>query len=319
MTETTFSSLKQLRLAQGIELEALAATIKVSPAKLEALEEGRYQELPDATFTRALAMAVCRALKVDAGPVLASLPAARPVNLTASEPRDVPFKATRARLNLDVPTALPWRELLDARWLAPAGVLLAAAAVYFWPQDVQWVSWPTPSPAAVEAAASAAETEAEVGTPLAASTALPMETVEAAASAGEAASAADLAASAPALPGAASAVVGGASAATALLAQPVSVSASVPTSLPTSVAASPRAGSALVMVSTASSWVEVRDAKGAKLLSRHVAAGETIGVDGAAPMSVKIGNAAGIQLSYQGNPIELAAFTRNNVARLELK
>lgn len=315
MTETvSSSSLKQLRLAQGIELEALAATIKVSPAKLEALEEGRYQDLPDATFTRALAMAVCRALKVDAGPVLASLPAARPVNLKASEPRDVPFKATRARLNLDVPTALPWRDLLDARWLAPAVVLLAAAAVYFWPQDVQWVSWPTPSPAAVEAAASAAE--AEVGTPLAASTALPMETVESAASAGEAASAADFTASAPALPGAASGVLGGASAAVALAAPPpVSVAASVPAS----VTASARAGSALVMVSTASSWVEVRDAKGAKLLSRHVAAGETIGVDGAAPMAVKIGNAAGIQLSYQGNPIELAAFTRNNVARLELK
>lgn len=315
MTETvSSSSLKQLRLAQGIELEALAATIKVSPAKLEALEEGRYQELPDATFTRALAMAVCRALKVDAGPVLASLPAARPVNLKASEPRDVPFKATRARLNLDVPTALPWRDLLDARWLAPAVVLLAAAAVYFWPQDVQWVSWPTPSPAAVEAAASAAE--AEVGTPLAASTALPMETVESAASAGESASAADVTASAPALPGAASGVLGGASAAVALVVPPpVSAAASVPAS----VTASARAGSALVMVSTASSWVEVRDAKGAKLLSRHVAAGETIGVDGAAPMAVKIGNAAGIQLSYQGNPIELAAFTRNNVARLELK
>ena len=42
--------------------------------RAEALEADRYAELPDLTFTRALAHTVCRALKVDAEPVLAKLP-----------------------------------------------------------------------------------------------------------------------------------------------------------------------------------------------------------------------------------------------------
>src|SRR5205085_11482376 len=57
-------------------IAALAAAIKVSPRKLDALENDRWSELPDATFTRALAQTVCRTLKIDAKPVLDLLPAA---------------------------------------------------------------------------------------------------------------------------------------------------------------------------------------------------------------------------------------------------
>ena len=73
------------------------------------------------------------------------------------------------------------------------------------------------------------------------------------------------------------------------------------------------------MVSFADSWVEVRDAKGERLLSRTVSSGETIGIDGAPPLYVKIGNASGMQVSYLGRAIDLQPFARNNVARLELK
>ena len=51
--------LRAARQQQGLHIAALAASIKVTPAKLEALESGRIQELPDATFTRALALTVC--------------------------------------------------------------------------------------------------------------------------------------------------------------------------------------------------------------------------------------------------------------------
>ena len=69
--------LRLAREAQHMTLEGLASTIKVTPAKLEALEQGQYDRLPDANFTRALAMTVCRALKLDPTEVLAALPAAR--------------------------------------------------------------------------------------------------------------------------------------------------------------------------------------------------------------------------------------------------
>ena len=62
--------LRQARQAQGLHIAALAAAIKVTPRKLELLEADRYDELPDATFVRALAQTVCRSLKIDAAPVL---------------------------------------------------------------------------------------------------------------------------------------------------------------------------------------------------------------------------------------------------------
>ena len=68
--------LRAAREKQGLHIAALAAAIKVAPRKLDALENDRWHELPDATFTRALAQTVCRTLKIDARPVLDLLPAA---------------------------------------------------------------------------------------------------------------------------------------------------------------------------------------------------------------------------------------------------
>lgn len=66
--------LREARKAQGLHLAAIAASIKVAPSKLEALENDRFDQLPDATFARALAQAMCRVLKIDPQPVLARLP-----------------------------------------------------------------------------------------------------------------------------------------------------------------------------------------------------------------------------------------------------
>jgi cytoskeleton protein RodZ len=69
---------------------------------------------------------------------------------------------------------------------------------------------------------------------------------------------------------------------------------------------------------TEESWVEVRDARGQSLLSRNVQPGESVGLDGALPLRVTIGNAAATQLAFRGQPVNLASRTRDNVARLEL-
>jgi transcriptional regulator with XRE-family HTH domain len=68
--------LRSAREKRGLHIAVLAAAIKVAPRKLEALEADRYDELPDLTFTRALAQTVCRSLKIDAEPVLGKLPPA---------------------------------------------------------------------------------------------------------------------------------------------------------------------------------------------------------------------------------------------------
>ena len=74
MTEKTAGALlREARIAQGIHIAAMSASIKVAQRKLELLEADRYDELPDATFTRALAQTMCRVLKIDAEPVLSRL------------------------------------------------------------------------------------------------------------------------------------------------------------------------------------------------------------------------------------------------------
>ena len=70
------SLLAQARQAAGLPLDALSLALKVPVKRLESLEAGRYEELPDMTFARALAMSVCRHLQIDAQVVLVRMPSA---------------------------------------------------------------------------------------------------------------------------------------------------------------------------------------------------------------------------------------------------
>lgn len=73
--------LAQAREAAGLPLDALSLALKVPVKRLESLEAGRYDELPDMTFARALAMSICRHLQLDAQMVLERMPPAHMTNL----------------------------------------------------------------------------------------------------------------------------------------------------------------------------------------------------------------------------------------------
>ncbi len=73
------------------------------------------------------------------------------------------------------------------------------------------------------------------------------------------------------------------------------------------------------IVAVAQQVVEVIDAQGQVVFSRIVKAGEQVGVDGALPLRVRVGNVAVTRLSFRGQALDLAAATRDNVARLELR
>jgi cytoskeleton protein RodZ len=125
--------LRQYREAQGFNLEVLAHALRVAPAKLEALEANHLDALPDAMFARALALAVCRQLKVDAAPVLALLPSQDVSRLAAKNERGLDFP-------LDRPSFLPQSSFLAVtrmftpmRWAALV-VLVLALAISWWPE-----------------------------------------------------------------------------------------------------------------------------------------------------------------------------------------
>jgi cytoskeleton protein RodZ len=92
-----------------------------------------------------------------------------------------------------------------------------------------------------------------------------------------------------------------------------------PEAAPASAAAAADLTGSLQLRVSGESWIEVVDASGASLLQRRLEPGEAVGLDGMPPFKVKIGNAAVTQLSFRGQPVELAPATRDNVARLELK
>ncbi len=68
------------------------------------------------------------------------------------------------------------------------------------------------------------------------------------------------------------------------------------------------------------SWVEVRQADGAVLLSQINAAGTARTIDGVPPYTLVIGNASKVDLEFRGRTVDLApGISRDDVARLRLE
>lgn len=276
--------LKRAREAQGLHIAALAAALKVPQRKLEALERDRHDELPDATFARALALAVCRALKVDAAPVLALLPRQEDSRLDhVASGLNMPFRERSTLIDPD------WAAILrrPVLWLVLA-LLVAAALVWFWPVT------PTASLLPAEEAASAVLP----GLPDAAAAA---SAPEEPASAGEAAAAGE--------------------AASAGLSQGLTSMGATPAATGAATASAPvtTGPAALRIHARAASWIQVLDADQRNLVSRTVAAGEELTLEGRLPLRVIIGNAAATELRFRGQLLDLLPATRDNIARLELK
>ncbi|HEX6827927.1 MAG TPA: DUF4115 domain-containing protein, partial [Burkholderiales bacterium] len=75
----------------------------------------------------------------------------------------------------------------------------------------------------------------------------------------------------------------------------------------------------LVMSFSAESWVEVRNRDGRVIFSQKSPAGSSQSVEGDPPLAVVVGNAAGVQVTYGDQPVDIARFTRENIARFTLE
>lgn len=284
--------LRAARTAQGLHIAALAAQLKVPQAKLEALEADRYQDLPDLTFARALAKAMCRVLKVDAAPVLALLPRGDEAGLDrVSRGLNQPF---RERPGREDTVSLDWlkRPLV---W-APAGLLLAALLIYLLP--TQWLgSLDSLGGGAVEQGA--AQSVPAEAAPAASADAGPVLAEATSSAPAVIATAQTITAEPQAAPvGSSAPVVAAALGASA----PVLAVGQVPLSIKTS----------------AESWVEVVDTKGQVLFSKLMRPGESASLAALPPLRLRVGNVSGTEITLRGAAVDLAAQSKDNVARLEL-
>ena len=143
--------LAQARQTAGLGLDALSLALKVPVRRLESLEAGRYEELPDMTFARALAMSVCRYLQIDAQVVLERMPSAHVARLG-----DQGALVGDTMYNTGEGLALsPVSVLRRPPVLVAMALLLAAALLYNLPEatdptpvDAAPASKPAPVPAA---------------------------------------------------------------------------------------------------------------------------------------------------------------------------
>ena len=67
------------------------------------------------------------------------------------------------------------------------------------------------------------------------------------------------------------------------------------------------------------SWVEIRDRNGRRIFSQLNPAGTEQAVSGLPPLSLVVGNAAGVRLTHNQQPVNLAPHTKVDVARLTLE
>jgi len=74
----------------------------------------------------------------------------------------------------------------------------------------------------------------------------------------------------------------------------------------------------LVLTTDQDSWADIRDARQTKLLYETVPAGRTVTLEGVAPVSVFLGNAAGVRLEYNGRSVDVGPHKRGMIARFIL-
>ncbi|CAN7466061.1 DUF4115 domain-containing protein [Pseudorhodoferax sp. LjRoot39] len=269
--------LRQAREDAGLHVEALAVALKVTVKKLEALEAGRIDLLPDPTFARGLAASICRGLKLDPKPVLDLMPG------IAGERRAVSPPAINARFEPGAAasgSAVLRGSPSPAMWIV-AVLLLGALAIYLWPGMGN-------RPADADNGSAATP----MGAPSAVTESVTVEPVPAAAPAVTEPAPAASAASAPA-----------AVAAVAAPAAPAAVAAPA----------------LLQFVAKSETWVQVTDATGATPLRRSLVAGETVTATGTPPLAVVVGRIDAVEVQVRGEPRDLRAIAKNNVARFEVK
>jgi len=91
------------------------------------------------------------------------------------------------------------------------------------------------------------------------------------------------------------------------------------TPAPTAETAAPAAGEGQVQLQfTADCWAQVTDGRGKVLFSGLKHKGDSVSVAGKPPLAVRLGVARAAQVSYNGQPVDVAPFTSGETARLKL-
>ncbi|MCS4295923.1 cytoskeleton protein RodZ [Comamonas sp. BIGb0152] len=280
--------LRQAREERGYHLPALAAHLKVSVHKLEALEAGDLAVFPDVVFVRALASAVCRVLKIDPAPVLAQLPKPPGKDLNSgvdSVKARVAVGPAQSKKN-DFPSSkpFPWMGVVVLLVVATVGVLFYPQLLGYWKSSTAASAPAAPRSNNVAGVADQSEPVSLGG------------------------SSTDPVPEAPAN-GAADSGTG-----------PTGAGQSSPAAaIPAAAAAAPAESAPLLHFKTSQdSWVQVKEASGKVVFEKTIRAGTTEDIAATPPLRLIVGNVAGVEMQLRGSVFDLKKVTKGSTARFEV-
>lgn len=277
--------LAQARLATGLSVEDIARQLRFGVRQIQALEAGRLDQLPGATFVRGIVRSYARLLKLDAAPLIEQL----------EGKFDVPDANRLATLfRQPVPFSDGARQSNMVYGLVTLGVLVIAGLLaYQW-----WYRDKTPAQPKVEATA---PSQTVIEQPVAAEVASAPQTAPIAPQAPLAAAPqASKAASAPSTPRAAPAAQ--------VQAPPAPANAPVA-----------RGKRRVEFEFEEESWLEVTNGLGQVITSHLNLPGSRRVIDAIPPLTIVIGNAQHVTVFYKDKPIDLKPYIKVEVARLVLE
>jgi cytoskeleton protein RodZ len=298
---TAGALLAAAREAAGLSIDAVAQQLKLAPRQVRALEEGDYMHLPGRTFVRGFARNYARLVRLDPETVVGAL-AEGSTGSSLAAPTLHPTAPTIGELPTSDHAKPGW-----TRWAIPVtlAAIVAAAAVYEWlrPAGDGHLAGGTVTPGA-PATSTAPPTSAPAPT-TPAHPAPPAGVPDRSA-----------------VPLASPQATGTSGPEPAPVPAPVTVPAPAPIAAdapaPGPAAAAPADDQPLTLSFRDYSWTEVRDRDGRVLLSGMNRGGTTQSLAGTPPLDLVIGNAADVSVTYRGQPVDLNAYTRQNVARFTL-
>ena len=273
--------LRAAREGRRLSVADVAQALKLGPRQVEALESGDWGSLPGTTFIRGFVRNYARLLQLDAAPLMAQL--------------DATVSATR--VNLDVPEnasgAMPATRSVVQRHnrgivILGAVLLVAAGLAYLLlPDDLTALR--DKAQGMIDGAARKENKATEtVAVPAAKEPAAP----EAAFPPGQTPE---------------------------QVINPQSQALPQLAPAPVAQAAATAGTGALGLAFKGESWAEVRDRDGKVLFSERRNVGGDQALEGAAPLTVTIGRASAVTVTWRGKAVDLAPHTKGEVARLTLE
>ena len=285
------AQLAQARADLHLAHEDVAAKLHLATSQIQALEQDDYSSLPGATYVRGYLKSYALLLGLSPEPIL-----------------EAHTRLTTAPVTPDFKAIAPQREITSrhhqVRFVTyfMAAIVIGLAIAWWQGRDVRP---PNPLLAARDSEPAVAAPEAVPGADaLTESEKMPVENPAASPAVGVAATGNK--------PPAQATPSGPAAAVTpTVVPQPTAV---VPA--PAAQPLGPRIK--IVLHADQDSWADIRDARQTRLLYDTVPAGRSVTLEGVAPVSVFLGNAAGVRLDYNGQTVDIARHKRGMMARFTL-